>query len=388
MSRGEAQGSLGARRAPWAAIVEHRFPSISPGRRRRFEPCLTFFLPALLTLLLASCSDPPERIENNDPDRYTLVEDVLWASPGGFDLTMDVYSPRSVEGPVPVVVMFHGGGWLINDKSIMDQAAAYLATKGTYVVCNVDYRLLVDEGNSVTLNQIVDDVFGAVLWVKQNIGRYGGDATRVAVTGDSAGGHLSAMIVNQGHRLASVPFSEASLNFQPSYLPPGATAEAVAARNGLAVQAAILSYGAFDLHQAAIDGFETLRNPFWIAAGALPRGFFGDDRDVRGHPALYRAVSPLHTIPPADQRRLPPQLLTVGAEDPVVTPTSVRAYRAELEAAGHPVSYWEYEGRPHAFLDSGSNALLGTRFEDDAPAALDVMLRFLDEVLAPVPATR
>jgi len=357
-------------------------------RPRRPQPRLAWLPTALLALALASCSDPPELIQNNDPDRYTLVEDVLWASPGGFDLTMDVYTPRSGEDSYPVVVMFHGGGWLINDKSIMDQAAAYLVTRGEYVVCNVDYRLLVDDGNSVTLNQIVDDVFGAVLWVKENIGRYGGDATRVAVTGDSAGGHLSAMIVNQGHRLSSVPFSEASLNFQPSYLPPGTTAEEVAARDGLAVQAAILSYGAFDLHQAAVDGFETLRNPFWIAAGALPRGFFGDDHDVRDHPALYRALSPVHTIPPADQRRLPPQLLTVGTEDPVVTPASVQAYTAKLEAVGHPVSYWEYEGRSHAFLDSGSNALLGTRFEADAPAALDVMLRFLDEVFAPVPGTR
>jgi hypothetical protein len=53
--------------------------------------------------------------------------------------------------------MFHGGGWLINDKSIMDQAAKYMASNGEYVVCNVDYRLLGDQGNTVTLNEIVND---------------------------------------------------------------------------------------------------------------------------------------------------------------------------------------------------------------------------------------
>jgi len=362
---------------PWAAIGM-RIARTSRGA----------WLPALfIVLALPSCSENQELRQNNDPDRYTLVEDVLWASPAGFDLTMDIYTPRSGKDSYPVVVMFHGGGWLINDKSIMDQASAYLATHGEYVICNVDYRLLADNDNSVTMNQIVDDVFGAVLWVKDNIGRYRGDGTRVAVTGDSAGGHLSAMIVNLGDRLSSAPFSVASPNFQPSYLPAGKTAEEVAAQGGLGVQAAILSYGAFDVFQGAVDGFESLRNPFWLFSGSLARGLFGDDRNVSEHPELYRAVSPAYNIPHAGERLLPPQLLTVGTDDPVVTPASVKAYLKKLQSAGHPASYWEYEGRSHAFLDSGSNALLGSSFEADAPAALDVMIRFLDGVFARASAT-
>ena len=100
------------------------------------------------------------------------------------------------------------------------------------------------------------------------------------------------------------------------------------------------------------------------------------------HPELYQALSPIHNIPRAEERLLPPQLLTVGTDDPVVTPASVKAYLQKLESAGHPAEYWEYEGRSHAFLDSGSNAVLGTSFEADAPAALDVMIRFLDDVFA------
>ncbi len=115
----------------------------------------------MIALALSSCAPHQELRQNNDPDRYTLVGDVLWASPSGFDLTMDIYTPRSGKDSYPVVVVFHGGGWLINDKSIMDQASAYLATHGEYVICNVDYRLLSDNDGSVMLNQIVDDVFGA-----------------------------------------------------------------------------------------------------------------------------------------------------------------------------------------------------------------------------------
>ena len=67
------------------------------------------------------------------------------------------------------MIIFHGGGWLINDNSIMDQMSQYLATNGKYVICNVNYRLLSDIENSVTLDEIVEDAFGAVIWIKNNI---------------------------------------------------------------------------------------------------------------------------------------------------------------------------------------------------------------------------
>lgn len=333
-----------------------------------------------IVLFLFACSENPAPSENDNPDRYTVVEDVLWASPGGLDLHMDIYTPRSGQASYPVVVMFHGGGWLINDKSIMDQSSRYLASNGEYVVCNVDYRLLSDNGNTVMLNEIVDDVFGAVLWVKDNIGDFRGDPSRVAVTGDSAGGHLSAMIINVGNRLSSDVFSDESLAFNPSYLPHGKTAEQVAQLDGLQVEAAILSYGAFDVYRAALGGFEGLTNPFWLMSGSIARGVFGDERNATDNPELYKALSPTYLIPPATQRKLPPQLLTVGSDDTLVTPASVKTYADQLRSAGHSVRYWEHEGRSHAFLDSGSNAILGTSFEADAPAALDVMLSFLNDV--------
>ena len=188
-----------------------------------------------IVTFLVSCSEAPELPRNNNPDKYTVARDVLWASPGGFELTMDIYTPMSGRASYPVVVMFHGGGWLINDNSIMDQASAYLATNAEYVICNVNYRLLSDNDNTVMLNQIVEDVFGAVLWVKDNIENYAGNNNKIAVTGDSAGGHLSAMVVNLGNRLGSKSFSEDSFAIKPSYLPVGVTAEQVAQRNGLDV---------------------------------------------------------------------------------------------------------------------------------------------------------
>ena len=208
----------------------------------------------LLLLLITACTKAPELKKHNDPNRYTVTRDVLWASPKNFDLTMDIYSPSSGLESYPVVVMFHGGGFLLNDKSIMDQAAAYLATNSEYVICNVDYRLLSDNGNTTTLDAIVGDAFGAVLWVKDNIDQYSGNPQQIAVTGDSAGGHLSAMIVNLGNSLSSQGFTPETLSFLPSYLPKGESAESVAARDGLRVQAAMLSYP-YDFYEGAMEGF-------------------------------------------------------------------------------------------------------------------------------------
>ena len=104
------------------------------GGRIRFR-----WLVALLLLVpFLSCSEATELKRNNDPTKYRVARDVLWASPGGFDLTMDIYTPEGGKAPYPVIVMFHGGGWLINDKSIMDQASAYFASNSEYVVCNVN----------------------------------------------------------------------------------------------------------------------------------------------------------------------------------------------------------------------------------------------------------
>ena len=345
-------------------------------------------LPGFLVafLFLVSCAEVAELKQNNDTDKYTIERNVLWASPDGFDLTMDIYTPSSGKDAYPVIVMFHGGGFLINDKSIMDQPAAYLATNSEYVVCNVNYRLLSDLANTTTLDQIIGDAFGAALWVKDNIAEYKGDNARIAVTGDSAGGHLSAMIVNMGTRLSSDGFSPGSLRFLPSYLPDGETAEDIAKREGLRVQAAVLSYP-YDFYEGAARGFEETTNPLWLVNGAVGRGVFGDRFNLVDHPEMYEAVSPIHNIPKSSEHQLPPQLLLVGSEDMLVTPASVKAYRDALQAAGHPTRYWEYAGRSHAFLDSGSNALLGSSFEADAPPALDVMIAFLDEVFTDESAT-
>ena len=336
---------------------------------------------ALLTsLVIGGCSSVEDSLANNDPNNYVLAKDVVWSSPKGMDLTLDIYTPKSSRSTNPVLIIFHGGGWLMNDNSIMDQMSQYLATNTEYVICNVNYRLLSDLDNTVTLDEIVEDAFGAVLWIKDNIAKYKGDKTKIAVTGDSAGAHLSAMIVNSGMALSSNDEYEESLKFNPTWLPHNKTPEQVAEENGLAVQAAILSYGAFNIYKGSLDGFETFKNPFWLVSGSKARGVFGNQYNAEINQNMYQAVSPIYNIPKQVERVLPPQYFIVGSEDSVTSPASVKKYIEELDSHGQKTTYWEYKDRNHAFLDSGSNFFLGSNFIEDAPQAIDRIIGFLDSI--------
>ena len=118
--------------------------------------------------------------------------------------------------------------------------------------------------------------FGAVLWIKENIFNYKGNENSIAVTGDSAGAYISAMIVNSGNKIATSGSFSDHLCITPSYVPESITAEDVKNQNLLDVQAAVLSYGAYNLYSSALKGiFETRKNPFWTLALSKPRGSLG-----------------------------------------------------------------------------------------------------------------
>lgn len=313
----------------------------------------------------------------------TLIEDVLWTRTKDLDLHMDIYSPKNMGGNLPVLIIYHGGGWLINDKSIMDEMAAYIAATGKYVVCNVDYRLLTANENTTGMHEIIEDAMGAVLWVKEHIETYGGNPNMIAVTGDSAGGHLAAMVLNGQETLGSCPLSTRDIYYTPSYLPANTTPEMVKEQNMLDVQAAVLSYPAVDIFQAVTGngpgtGFESPSNFFWQMGGAKARGIFGDSINVVNHAHLYKKVSPMYTIP--ENRKLPPVFLHVGENDNTTTPESIKAYERALAAAGTTTQFKVYKDKPHAYLDSGSNEYLGTSFEKDATTPIEDIIIFLNGV--------
>lgn len=307
----------------------------------------------------------------------TKHDDVVFATIDGFELKTDIYVPQTGKESYPVLVIWHGGGWLINDEKPMDAMSEYVASHGEYVVCNMNYRLLVDQGNTVTLNQMVEDVFGGLLWVKYNISGYSGDPNRIAITGDSAGGHLATMVLTHGRSLESDGFEGDSFGYNPSWLPEGKTAEAIAAADELAVQAAVISYGAFDMYAVAKSGFEK-PNWFWQISGSQARGFFGDEYNADDNPKRYKAASPLYAIPEVDDYELPPQFHHVGTLDQTTSEASIRAFVSKMESAGQEVSLHVFDGYNHAYLDGGCNDFLKSCFETHAIPALELIIPFLD----------
>lgn len=334
-----------------------------------------FLLLFLGMLFLPACMAETTPAVSANP--ISIQRDVPWTTVGARQLTADIFAPKVADEPLPVIVIYHGGGWLINDNRIMESTARYLASHGKFVVANMNYRLLGDNGNTTTIDDIIEDALGGLLWVKENIARYGGDPARIAVTGDSAGGHLSAMVILAARTLSSEEFSPANLAFKPSYIPQGKTPEQIAAEDGLRVQAAVLSYGAFDILRAAQHGLESPNNIFWQMGKAKARGIFGEAYNVEKQPALYRAISPIHLVPEAADYRLPPIFAHVGSKDTTTPPAAVEAFVTRLRAAGQPVEYTLYPGKNHAFLDNGCNEYLGTCFDRDAPDTLDDMIGFL-----------
>ncbi|MCY3883442.1 MAG: alpha/beta hydrolase [Gammaproteobacteria bacterium] len=104
-------------------------------------------------------------------------------------LGIRIYRP-SLRDDLPVVLMFHGGGWVIGDLTTVDGQCRDVAVGTGAIVVAVDYRLAPEH----RFPTAAEDCFSALNWVHDNIHAYGGDSARLGVAGDSAGGNLAAVV--------------------------------------------------------------------------------------------------------------------------------------------------------------------------------------------------
>lgn len=128
----------------------------------------------------------------NTPSPIELAEitDRTIPGPAG-EIPVRIYRP-STEPGLPVVVFFHGGGWVVGDLESHDHGARAIAAKAVCVVVAVDYRLAPEH----KFPAAVDDCWAATEWVATHAEELGVDVTRLAVAGDSAGGNLAAVVTN------------------------------------------------------------------------------------------------------------------------------------------------------------------------------------------------
>lgn len=122
------------------------------------------------------------------PEPVGKVEDRQIEGAGG-EIPIRIYWPAGA-GPIPVVFYIHGGGWVIADLDAYDSSARALSNAARAIVVSSHYR----QGPEHRFPAAHDDTFAAYQWTLKNAASLGGDQTKIAIAGESAGGNMAASI--------------------------------------------------------------------------------------------------------------------------------------------------------------------------------------------------
>ena len=240
------------------------------------------------------------------PDPVDTVEDRV--TPGSVPLRL--YRPLdSGPGPLPVLVFFHGGGWVLGDLETVDNLCRRLANASGCSVVSVDYRL----SPEAKFPEALDDCSEAVGFVVREAESFGVDPGRVAVGGDSAGGNLAASVA-----LRSLEPGSPKLAFQ------------------------LLIYPIIDF---SFDTPSYSENSDGYGLGRDVMAWYWDQYLAEASDGLSPLASPLRAD---DLSGLPPALVITAGYD--VLRDEGRAYARRLEEAGVEVELEHYPGMIHGFL--------------------------------------
>lgn len=159
----------------------------------------------IMQVVWKSCdaSDTALHEQQTPPENIISHKDIEYISDGNPYHRLDVFYPEGeipAEG-LPVIIDIHGGGWMYATKDLNEYYCKELASKG-YIVFSISYRLVPD----VTVNEQIQDCASALAWISENMSDYPANSNTVMLTGDSAGGQLSAYctILNQSSELREI----------------------------------------------------------------------------------------------------------------------------------------------------------------------------------------
>ena len=241
------------------------------------------------------------------PEAVGEVRDASVRGPAG-DIAVRIYRPSSMSGPVPTLVYAHGGGFVFCDLDSHDGLCRAFANLIPAVVVSVDYRLAPEHRWPAA----AEDVFAVAQWAARNADALGGDAGRIVVGGDSAGGNLAAVTALMA-RDCGAPTLAAQLLIYPM----------------IAADFGTESYRLFG------DGFYNPRPALqWYWDQYVPSSA---DR-------LNPYATPLH----GDLQGLPPTVVVIAGHDPLRD--DAIAYCEALEAANVPTVQCRYDGGIHGFM--------------------------------------
>ncbi len=236
------------------------------------------------------------------------IENRLIAQADGSQLPIRIYTPEG-SAPFGVCLYFHGGGWVLNNMDTHDELVRRLAIRSGCVFVSVDYRLAPEH----PFPSAIEDAYTALCWVHNHSAEIGCDPNRIAVSGDSAGGNLAAVVC-----LMTRDRGGPNIAFQALIYP---ITDCDFERNS---------------YRSNAEGYFLTRREmiwFWNQYVSSP--------DQMRHPYASPLLAP-------SLAKLPRASILVAEYDPLCD--EGEAYARALSDAGVDVTLLRYEGMIHAFV--------------------------------------
>jgi acetyl esterase/lipase len=253
------------------------------------------------------------------------------------DLLLDLHRPSPGDGPVPVVLWLHGGGWFTGDRTLAPDLAHHVRATGC-AFASIEYRL---SGQALFPAQL-HDVRAAIRFLRDRAGELGLDPRAVGAWGASAGGHLAALAGLTGH-LDALPGEEDT-------------------EGDASVQAVAESYGPVDLAAVVAES----GRPASDAASAPEARLLGGPPSERVELARY--ANPLTWVHPA----APPFQISHGTGDDLVSHTQSERLHRALAAQGVSSELYLVDDFRHGFLNPAGRLDVRTaRMMDDGRLAAE-----------------
>ena len=242
-----------------------------------------------------------------------LHSHIAYADAGKRNL-LDIYHPHEPrEGGFPVLLQVHGGAWMIGEKEQQAKPLMYHMAERGWLCVAINYRL----SPRAAFPAHIIDVKKAIAWVREHIAEYGGNPDYIAITGGSAGGHLSSLA-------ALTPNRE---EWQPGFENVDTT-----------LQAAVPFYGVYDF----LDRYDIRPDMSMedIIADRVMQCTQEENHE------LWDTGSPMSHI----HADAPPMFVIQGTHDSLVWVEEARAFVSAMQAESkNPVAYAELPGAQHAF---------------------------------------
>ena len=243
-------------------------------------------------------------------EEVSEIRDIWIAGPES-ELAALVYSPLSAEGRedlLPVIVFFHGGGWVVGSLKSHDAMCRRLSNAAEAIVLSVDYRLAPEAKYPAA----AEDCYAATVWASKFIENFGGDPSRLVVCGDSAGGNLAAVVALMARD-----------------------------RGGPAIAGQVLLYPITD-HNFETKSYKENGSGYFLTTETMK--WFWKHYLATPEQGNEPYASPLR----GDLKGLPPAIVLTAEYDPLRD--EANAYASKLQEAGVAVRRIACMGHVHGFL--------------------------------------